>query len=1839
MRTVYKKQTLTFIAGAVGALFLRSVVAQESPVQGFSLQVLHASNHESAFQDPNTLEPKILHYGAVLGGLKMLAEREEIPSLYVGAGDQTLPGPFYQASAQVDSLGLQGLADIRFFNATGLTATSIGDHEFNGGADSGIDGFARRLRLAEYPFLAVNLDFSQVRLSEGVPAVEIGEDAANIEANKGKVAKSAWVEVNGERVGLIGRAPSDLFDITLDPEANLPGLDFVGGRHPETNRPLEPAIPQILGQVDLLKAQGVNKIILLDHPLNFSGDPVPAGELRDVDIIVFAGNTDFMAKAEPDGPFNLLRSDDKPVVDYPILRSDAEGNPVCVVNSGQSYRYVGNLIVTFDDQGWISGIDDRSGPIASTAEAVAALSEELSVPTLQAPEEVRTTFEALAETSLIQDLFAVVGTTSSPLNGAEDEIRSRETNLGRLVADSYLWRARQYLRQEGREVSVDIALKNSGGIRNSILGPNITKFSIESALAFDNALEILELNGNELLAALENSVSHFPDLSGSFPQIAGLDFELDPRRPGIADAVALDLPSRVIHLTVRRENGTFVPLIENFQVIGDLSQTFVLASNEFLATGGDGYRAFGAAKSNSERLNLQTQVGERQVLIEYVQNALDGEVHLSDDLANPRVCVFNELGKFARFKNDSSAKSAYEIVDFDPFTHRLFVTAPSTNEIDVLDISNPESPLLKFSILINSVRRVNSVAASNGIVAVAASNSVRGENGFVVFLDAMRGTELNRVQVGVQPDMITFSPDGTKLLTANEGEPLEEYTIDPLGSVSVVDLRSGSPDDVVRLTQSQVTTINFTSFNSSKDTLQEKGIRIFGKVNDLDGEFLRPSTVAEDLEPEYIAVTPDSRLAYINMQENNAAAILDLATMELTNIFPFGFKDHSMEEQGLDASDRDGVVNIKTWPVMGMYQPDAIAAYETLGRTYIVGANEGAHRRDIESARVAHVDLDPASYPNAETLQADENMGRLQASTLTGDFDGDGDIDQIFSYGARSFGIWDEFGNLVFDSGEDFERITAEVLGENFNANSSRNDSFDDRSDDQGPEPQSLAIGKIDDRVYAFIGLEKVGGVMMYDITSPHSAFFVRYLNTRDFTSEDILQAGDVGPEGSTFIAADQSPSGEPLLAVAHEVSGTITIHTVRVAAPFEYKLQVLHSSDNESAFQNPNTLELTILNYGAILNGLQSLAAKEGIPSIYLTAGNHILPGPFYEASVHAGFGAKGLADIALYNAMGLTANGASNHGFDGGINNFAHMLRAANYPFLAVNLDFSKVEVAEDAPAIQIGRDGASVAENAGKVAKSAWVEAGGEKIGLIGRAPLDFFNWLEDSALPGLDFVGGRDPETNLPMEDTMDMVLAQVDLLESQGINKIILLDHAQDFVSDTNATKNLRGIDIIVNAAASGFLARSQANGPFNLLRPGDAASADYPAMRTDGEGSPVVVVNSGPNYRYVGNLIVRFDAAGRVRAVDDRSGPVASTPEAMAALQMELTGRIKTPEVAATAEVRKIFAALRNTDSIVEQFQVVGETTTELVAATAEVRTRETNLGQLATDSILWFARRYLESRGSELSVDVALNNSGGIRRGIQGPTITRLSINTALAFNNRLAIAEWTAAEAIATFENAVSRYPTADGRFLQASGIFLEYDPSRPSVESASSLTTPSRVKNLTIFRADGTKDVVVANFEAQGDMRRTFGLVVNEFLMAGGDGYASLAAVNDDPNREVLLTETTEPQIMADYIVEVLNGLVDIPEPLASPRIVRFEILEGRLLSAFASAESVSFTFLLAAGREFALQTNPSVVSGRWTTLTEGADFQTTGEDNGDGSVNLTVTLPNNREQTFVRLLLLE
>jgi 2',3'-cyclic-nucleotide 2'-phosphodiesterase (5'-nucleotidase family) len=593
----------------------------------YSLQVLHSSDNESSFQDPNTLEPKILHYGTVIRGLRELAPNDGTNSIYVTAGDHTLPGPFYQAAGQVDSLGAPGLGDIAMFNAMGLAANGIGNHVFDGG----INDFARMLDNADYPFLAVNLDFSDAQVADGVPEIEVGESGRSVEQLAGKVAKSAYVEVGGERIGLIGRAPADFFNVINDPDETIPGVDFVGGRNPENNQPRVSAVEQVLEQVRLLESKGINKIVLLDHAQDYTADPLAASKLHGIDILVTAGATGFMARPQANGPFNLLREGDTSGVDYPTILRDSEGNFVVNVNSGQLYRYVGNLMVTFDGNGHIISVDRRSGPVATTEEAISELGDEVGR-SLQTPTRVQSIYDSLVQTETIQTAFEEVGTTAQPLNGARADVRGRETNLGRLAADSTLW----YAQQQFPDLGVDVALKNGGGIRASITGPSVTRLTIETALAFNNKTAVVELTGDELLAAMENAVSRVPAADGRFPQIAGMHLEYDASEPGVQNQTSVTEPSRVQMLRVTYDDGSTETLVRNGRVQGDLSERrIVMATNDFLLTGGDGYRVLQAA--SEERGAQRTQIGEQQVLVEYIQNALGGRVNMDDPPKNPRV--------------------------------------------------------------------------------------------------------------------------------------------------------------------------------------------------------------------------------------------------------------------------------------------------------------------------------------------------------------------------------------------------------------------------------------------------------------------------------------------------------------------------------------------------------------------------------------------------------------------------------------------------------------------------------------------------------------------------------------------------------------------------------------------------------------------------------------------------------------------------------------------------------------------------------------------------------------------------------------------------------------------------------------------------------------------------------------------------------------------------------------------------------------------------------------------------------------------------------------------------
>ncbi len=482
---------------------------------------------------------------------------------------------------------------------------------------------------------------------------------------------------------------------------------------------------------------------------------------------------------------------------------------------------------------------------------------------------------------------------------------------------------------------------------------------------------------------------------------------------------------------------------------------------------------------------------------------------------------------------------AAEIVSFDAETARLFIVNAADTTVDVLDLSDPTNPMLIDQIDATALGDgANSVAVSGDIVAVAIEAASTQDPGLIAFYEKTDLSLLGTVQVGALPDMVTFTPDGNFVLVANEGEPDDDYVVDPEGSVSVIDISGG-------IDMASVETADFTAFNSMADDLRAAGIRIFGPG----------ASPAQDLEPEFITVSEDSTTAYVVCQENNAIAVVDIASATVTGLFSLGTKDHSQAENAFDASDRDGMINIVPHPTQGFYLPDSIASYSVEGIPYLVTANEG-DTRDYdgfsEEERVDDLVLDPTAFPDAATLQMDEELGRLDTTTANGDTDGDGDVDVIFSIGARSFSIFDTTGQLVFDSGSDFETITADLLPMDFNADNDENDSFDSRSDAKGPEPEGVALGRVLDQTFAFVGLERVGGIMIYDITDPTAPVFQNYVNNRDFTVDaenpdgtTNSAVGDLGPEGLVFVSSDDSPTGAPLLIVGNEVSGTTRIYEV----------------------------------------------------------------------------------------------------------------------------------------------------------------------------------------------------------------------------------------------------------------------------------------------------------------------------------------------------------------------------------------------------------------------------------------------------------------------------------------------------------------------------------------------------------------------------------------------------------------------------------------------------------------------------------------------------------------------
>ncbi|MBT2152961.1 choice-of-anchor I family protein [Pseudoalteromonas tetraodonis] len=504
--------------------------------------------------------------------------------------------------------------------------------------------------------------------------------------------------------------------------------------------------------------------------------------------------------------------------------------------------------------------------------------------------------------------------------------------------------------------------------------------------------------------------------------------------------------------------------------------------------------------------------------------------------------------------NSSGDEDVVNIIPADTFD-----TAALVKDNEGIVTATNLASAITLSLNENTPGDANSIAidANNQLLAVAMAATNVGEAGQIAFYNIGGDTPvfIKNVTVGTLPDMVTFSHDGAKVVVANEGEPNGDYSIDPEGTISIIDINNGTIADTAM-------SINFQAYNNQQAELEAQGLVFANPTGRTINGNLINTTVAMDLEPEYVSISKDNKYAYVSIQENNALAIINLEdnSLELKGL---GFKDWSNLQ--FDASDKDGGVNFKSYPgLYGMYQPDTIASFSWKGANFIVSANEGDAREyffdasdeadciaqggldyDAKDGCLGYIDEsrveDLTLAANFDYLNNDDNdIGRLKVTTVKGDKNNDGQYESLYAYGARSFTIWDSNGLVVFDSGDQIARVTASVHGNAFNNNEDENKG-DTRSDDKGAEPEALTLGEVGDRLFAFVGLERMGTIMVFDITNPYDVKFQDYFYNRGLEpSTDI--SGDLTPEGMTFVPAAQSATNEALLIVGNEISGSIAV-------------------------------------------------------------------------------------------------------------------------------------------------------------------------------------------------------------------------------------------------------------------------------------------------------------------------------------------------------------------------------------------------------------------------------------------------------------------------------------------------------------------------------------------------------------------------------------------------------------------------------------------------------------------------------------------------------------------------
>ncbi|MGK9221610.1 MULTISPECIES: choice-of-anchor I family protein [unclassified Microbacterium] len=872
---------------------------------------------------------------------------------------------------------------------------------------------------------------------------------------------------------------------------------------------------------------------------------------------------------------------------------------------------------------------------------------------------------------------------------------------------------------------------------------------------------------------------------------------------------------------------------------------------------------------------------------------------------------------------------------------RLFSINAAEGSVSVLDMSDPAAPTLLYTIGAEGFV-ANSVAIREdglGVVALEVADDKTADGALLFFdADAESATVLGTVTVGALPDMVTVSPDGAYALVANEGEPADDFSSDPEGSIGIVTLPEAGT--LAAPAQADVRIADFHAFEGGA---LPADVRVFGPRP--HGDDL---PVSRNLEPEYIAVSGTT--AYAALQEANAVAVIDVPTATVTDIWSLGFKDWG--QVALDPSDRDPedapTIDLRTFEGLhGMYMPDGIASYEVDGETYLVTANEGDAREwgdYVEPARVkdlGEVDdetgLMTGYGPVCETafdaaLLEDDQLGRLEVTTELGFDEEQGCYDELYAYGARSFSIYTADGTQVFDSGAQFEEITAGLLPEHFNAGHDDSE-LESRSDAKGVEPENLAVGEVDGRTYAFIGFERLGGVIAYDISDPASPAYVTYVNNRDFSvsaaddieaaperqAEILSQAGDLGPEGLDFIPASASPTGKPLLAVGNEVSGSTTLYTIddgttegRILTINDFHGRIEANGDEAGA---------------AVLAGAVAQFKAENPNTIFASAGDNI------GASTFTSFIQDDNPTIDALVAAGLDVSAVGNHEFDQG---FAD-LRDRVIP------RYGSADLALGANVYLKGTDTPALEEYAVR-------EVGGVRVAFIGTVTSDTATLVSPAGISELEFGSQLEAANRVAAEITAD-----------GAADVIVLLTHSGAASEDCTSVAD--------EQSEYGELIR-EASPEIDAIVSGHT----HQLYSCDIADRPVI---SAHQY---GTTLGALDFQ-----VDDATGELlsiaSSTVDLVAQETDELGEEIDVPLFPADPEVQAIVDAAAAEADVLGQ-EVVGRISADILRGgtpPGDDRGVESTMGNLVADIYRWATSAEYANYGGR-PADIAIMNPGGLR-------------------------------------------------------------------------------------------------------------------------------------------------------------------------------------------------------------------------------------------------------------------